>query len=59
MLDTFTAYVVLGDVGAQHYLYYAECEEQLHIRQVLGRRVEEREVDWADYGTWEKLFCER
>ena len=50
LLDPFAAYVVLGDVGARIYLYYAECEEQLHIRRVLSRRVEEREVDWADYG---------
>ena len=51
LLDPFTAYVVLGDVGARIYLYYADCEEQLHIRRALARRVEEREVDWSDYGT--------
>ena len=51
LLDPFAAYVVLGDVGARIYLYYAECEEQLHMRRVEGRRVEVREVDWDDYDT--------
>ena len=51
LLDPFTAYVVLGDVRACIYLYYADCEEHLHIRRALARRVEEREVDWSDYGT--------
>ncbi len=51
LLDPFAAYVVLGDVGARIYLYYAECEEQLHMQRVEGRRVEVREVDWDDYGT--------
>ena len=32
LLDSFTAYVVLGNVEARVYLYYAECEEHLHIR---------------------------
>lgn len=51
LLDPFQAYVVIGDVGARIYLYYADCEEQLHLRRTVGRRVEERVVDWSDYGT--------
>lgn len=51
LLEPFEAYIVLGDVGARIFLYYADCEEQLHIRRTIGRRVDEREADWSDYGT--------
>lgn len=51
LLDPFQAYIVIGDVGARIYLYYADCEDQLYNRRTLGRQVEERVVDWTDYGT--------
>lgn len=42
LLDHFSAFVVIGDIGARNSLYYANCEEQIHDR---------RRVDWTNYGT--------
>lgn len=51
LLDPFSAFVMIGDVGARVYLYYADCEEQLHLRRTAARHIDVRHVDWTDYGT--------
>lgn len=39
----------MGDIGGRVYLYYAECEERLHLRRGLRKLTEDRQADWADY----------
>lgn len=34
LLDPFSAFVMIGDVGTRIYLYYFGCEEQLQIRRI-------------------------
>ncbi len=47
--DPFAAFIKMGDIGGRIYLYYAECEERLHVRRGLRRLTEERQADWGDY----------
>jgi hypothetical protein len=37
LLDPFSAFVVIRDIDAIIYLYYADCKEQLHHHCRLGR----------------------
>ena len=50
LLDPFSAYVTMGDIGARIYLYYAGCERHLHHRWMEGKHSAQRKVDWVDYG---------
>ena len=50
LLDPFSAFIMIGDIGARIFLYYADCEEQLHLRRSAARHIDDRHVDWADYG---------
>ena len=49
LADPFSAFIKMGDVGGRIYLYYAECEERLHLRRGLRRLTEDRQANWADY----------
>jgi hypothetical protein len=51
LLDSFAAFVVLGDIGGRIYLYYASCEDKLQFKRTLGRQVATRNVNWLDYDT--------
>lgn len=50
LLDPFSAFIMIGDVGARVFLYYADWEEQLHLRRSAVRHIDDRHVDWTDYG---------
>lgn len=50
LMDPFSAFVLIGDVGARIYLYYADCEAQLQLRRTSFRHLKGRQVDWTDYG---------
>lgn len=50
LLDPFSAFVVMGDVGARIYLYYANCKEQLQNKRTTSSQCEELQVNWTDYG---------
>ena len=43
--DPFAAFIKMGDIGGRIYLYYAECEERLHLRRSLRRLTKDRQVD--------------
>ena len=49
LTDPFVAFIKMGDIGGRIYLYYAECEERLHVRRGLRRLTEDRQADWTDY----------
>ena len=33
LMDPFSAFVLIGDMGARIYLYKVDCEEQLQLRR--------------------------
>lgn len=51
LLDPFSTYVTMEDIGANIYLYYAGCEGQLQHWWMEGKQSEEWKVVWVDYGT--------
>lgn len=49
--NPYSAFMVLGDVGARVLQYYACLEHQWLFQHQLPAKVEPRIVNWQDYGT--------
>ena len=49
--DLYSAFVIIGDIGARVFLYYAALEHQWAIRHQFLVPTERREVSLFEYGT--------
>ena len=47
--DPYSAFIVLGDLGARVLLYYASLENQWLLRHQTPLKAERREASWQDY----------
>ena len=49
--DPYSAFMIIGDLGARIFLYYTSLESQWSCRHQFSKQSEGRRVSWQEYGT--------